>query len=82
MVMDYSNRSVVSISRSQVVRAQYTNVNKEVKDSIIPLKLNEVMLDYPAPENINQIHIQKMSMKRSGQIKRVWETIEQIQPHV
>ena len=43
---------------------------------------NEVILDYPVPEDFNETHIHQQSVKPSGPLPRAWETIDQEQPRV
>ena len=69
-------------SRSRVVLAPARNVTKEVQETIRPLKINELILDYPAPEDFNQTHIHQQSEKPSGQLPRAWEMNGQEQPQV
>ena len=65
-----------------MVLAPASNVTKEVQESIRPLTINEVILDYPAPEDFNQTHIQQQSVKRSVQLPRALDTNKQEQPQV
>ena len=82
VVIEYPDRSVENFSRSRVVLAPASNVTEEVQEAIRPLTINEVILDYPAPEDFNQTHIHQQSEKPSGQLPRAWEMNDQEQPQV
>ena len=81
-IIEFPDRSVENVSRSRMVCAPVTNITEEVQDAIRLLTINDVILDYPVPENFIHTKTPQTSLKPSSQLPIALETTEQEQPHV
>ena len=72
-VIEYPERSMENDFRSQLARAPAVNFTEEVQESIRAFTINEVILYYPVPKNVNRTHFQEYLLDHYGKRLRAYE---------